>query len=54
MKKIKAIFKNTNKLCQDMSKYIKEYSNIDYYGFPKIKKLVIISKFPRITNNYEK
>lgn len=50
MKKIKAIFTITDKICQNMNKYIKEYTNIDYYGFPKIKKLVIISKFPRITS----
>lgn len=47
MKRI-VLFSNIDTHCSNMKEMIKEYSTINYYGFPKIHKIVVISKFPRI------
>jgi hypothetical protein len=48
--KINGIYTVVVKHCMNIKQLIKEYTNIDYFGFPMIRKIVIISKFPRIIN----
>lgn len=48
--KINGIYKTIYEHCNNFQSILTEYTNIDYYGFPIIKKIVIISKFPRIIN----
>jgi hypothetical protein len=48
--KINGIYTIVINHCLNFKSVLKEYTNIDYYGFPFIKKIIIISKFPRIIN----
>lgn len=48
--KIIATLTNPQKLLDNKKASIKEYSQIDKYGFPFIRKIPIISKFPKIVS----